>query len=196
MIIKLPESVKVDSAAFKPAFDQLPTLTGEWKSHAEAQLASLVNIPPHLPTAEAPTDGHQQELKSNVERLKLASAAFEVKLGLWRGELLAHPDILAHPVFDKLLRGPTFSKAIRVWSLLDSYGTRVVEVFCRVPHAVRLCGLDPKTAMADDVDRQSPRFICRQCDHGSKAVGVYSWKNAVSCLASSRCLRRSRWNRR
>jgi hypothetical protein len=40
-IIKLPENVKVDNATFKPAFDQLPTLTGEWKARAEAQLASL-----------------------------------------------------------------------------------------------------------------------------------------------------------
>jgi hypothetical protein len=66
-----------------------------------------------------------------VERLKLASAVFEVKSGLSRGELLAYPDILAHPVFDNHLQGPRSTpKAMRVWSLLDSRGTRVVELFC------------------------------------------------------------------
>ncbi|KIJ12787.1 hypothetical protein PAXINDRAFT_101010 [Paxillus involutus ATCC 200175] len=179
-IIKLPENVKVDNATFKPAFDQLPTLTGEWKARAEAQLASYVNIPANLSAAEASTDGDEQECKSNVERLKLASAVFEVKSGLSRGELLAYPDILAHPVFDNLIPGPMFySKAMRVWSLYDSHGTRVVALFCEASHVVRLCGLDPQTATVDDMDRRNPRLICRQCNHGSKTLGVYTWKNAI-----------------
>ncbi|KAF8841801.1 hypothetical protein BDN67DRAFT_966699 [Paxillus ammoniavirescens] len=179
-IIKLPENVKVDNATFKPAFDQLPTLAGEWKARIEAQLASFVNIPANLLAAEAPTDGHEQERESSVERLKLASAVFEVKSGLSRGELLAYPDILAHPVFDNLLPGPMFyTKAMRVWSLFDSHGTSVVELFGGASHVVRLCGLDPQTATVDDMDRRNPRLICRQCNHGSKTLGVYTWKNAI-----------------
>ncbi|KIJ10792.1 hypothetical protein PAXINDRAFT_42323, partial [Paxillus involutus ATCC 200175] len=162
MIIKLPEDVKVDNATFKLAFDQLPTLTGEWKARAEAQLASLVNIPANIPAAE---QYQEKESESNVERLKLASAVFEVKWGLSRGELLAYPDILAHPVFDNHLPGSTFySEYTRVWSLLDSCGTRVVELFCRASHVVRLCGLDPHTATVDHMDRRNPRLICRQCN--------------------------------
>ncbi|KIJ10782.1 hypothetical protein PAXINDRAFT_85538, partial [Paxillus involutus ATCC 200175] len=194
-IIKLPENVKVDKATFKPAFDQLPTLTEEWKARAEAQLASLVNIPANSPTAEESTDGHQeQEYKTDVRRLKLASAVFEVKSGSRRGGLLVYPDLLAHPVFAHHLAGPTamfYSKPMGVWSLLDNRGNRIVELFCGASRVVRLCGLDPQTATVDDMDRRNPRLICTQCNHGSKTMGVYTWKNAVSCPPSSRCLLRS-----
>ncbi|KIJ10785.1 hypothetical protein PAXINDRAFT_101915 [Paxillus involutus ATCC 200175] len=177
-IVKLPADVNVDKATFKPAFDQLPTLTGEWKARAEAQLASLVTIPTNLPAAEESTDSNQeQERKSSVERLKLASAVFEVKLGSSRGELLTYPDIMAHPVFDGHFR--RHGKALRVWSLIDSRGNRVVELLRGASHVVRLCGLDPHTATVDDMDRRNPRLICTQCDHGEQTVGVYTWKNAL-----------------
>ncbi|KAK0209124.1 hypothetical protein DFS33DRAFT_1307780 [Desarmillaria ectypa] len=42
--------------------------------------------------------------------------------------------------------------------------------FDKATTTIKLCGLDPKTATAQDMDDMDPRFICLQCSTNGRCV--------------------------
>ncbi|KAF9230877.1 hypothetical protein BU15DRAFT_56779 [Melanogaster broomeanus] len=173
-IIKLPEETEVNAETFKPAFEQIRTLVQEWRADVDAQLAALVVIPGDSSTvAEDDFSTGKLEL---AERLKLASAVFKDRLH----HLVVSIDLLDTLIFNRRYSdfGATSVLSGRPWSLMDERGRYpLVEFFTGAAHVVRACGMDPRTATVEDMDKRTIRLGCNYCPSNTQKM---NWRTAVS----------------
>ncbi|KAF9234865.1 hypothetical protein BU15DRAFT_52071 [Melanogaster broomeanus] len=180
-IIKLPEGTEVNAETFKPAFEQIPTLVQEWRADVDAQLAALVVIPGDSSTSGVAEDDFSDGPLEPAERLKLASAVFENRLG----NLIVSTDLLDQPIFNRCYSNSITSQVIpgRPWSLMDERGEYpLVELFTGAAHVVRACGMDPQTATVEDMDKRDIRLRCNYCPCTTAKM---DWRTAVSLLVRS-----------
>ncbi|KAF9231193.1 hypothetical protein BU15DRAFT_56478 [Melanogaster broomeanus] len=179
-IIKLPEGITVNAETFKPAFEQIPTLAQEWRTDVDAQLAALVVIPGDSSTSGvAKEDDFSDGMLKPAEPLKLASAVFEDR----SDDLMVSIDLLNQWVFNRCFSDSIASRVIpgRPWSLMDDFGP-LVKCFTGAAHVVRACGMDPRTATVEDMDKRDIRLGCNYCPHKTPKM---NWRTAVSLLVHS-----------
>ncbi|KAF9234858.1 hypothetical protein BU15DRAFT_52040, partial [Melanogaster broomeanus] len=178
-IIKLPEGTDVNAETFKPAFEQIPTVVQEWRAGVDAQLAALVVIPGDSSTSGVAEDDLSDGKLKPAERLKLASAVFQDRLD----DLMVSIDLLDQWGFNHCHSDSIASRVIpgRPWSLMDERGP-LVKCFTGAAHVVRACGMDPRTATVEDMDKRDIRLGCNYCPHKTTKM---NWRTAVSLLVHS-----------
>ncbi|KAF9234856.1 hypothetical protein BU15DRAFT_65344 [Melanogaster broomeanus] len=161
-VIKLPEGTEVNAETFKPAFEQIPTLVQEWREGVDAQLAALVVIHGDCSASGVAEDDLSIGKLKPAECLKLASAVFEDPLH----DLVVSIDLLDTLIFNRRSTDLVASRVFpgRPWSLMDERGRYpLVEFFTGAPHVVRACGMDPRTATVEDMDKRDIRLGCNYC---------------------------------
>ncbi|KAH7922987.1 hypothetical protein BV22DRAFT_1093666 [Leucogyrophana mollusca] len=192
-IIKLPADVTVDAAMFNATFIKLPELAAEWQRSVESQLAKL---------CATPDGGSSSKGTSARQQLKLATSVFF--LNPWQG-CMVYPDVLAHECFIKLvpkprrssLEHPIYSVMNGVpWRLKGASGESVVKVANDAAAAIVLaCGLDPRHATIDDMERLDARLACELCSRSGprRAQKVMTWKAANCHAAQIHSREKTKW---
>ncbi|KAF9234851.1 hypothetical protein BU15DRAFT_65340 [Melanogaster broomeanus] len=174
-IIKLPEGTEVNAETFKPAFEQIPTLVQEWRAGVDAQLAALVVIPGDSSTSGVAEDNFIIGKLEPAECLKLAIAVFENRFH----DLIFSIDLLDHRIFNCCDRDSIASYVMpgRPWSLMDERGGYpLVKLFTGAAHVVRACGMDPRTATVEDMNKQ---HICLECSYCPPKTPKMNWRAAM-----------------
>ncbi|KAF8838076.1 hypothetical protein BDN67DRAFT_1004531 [Paxillus ammoniavirescens] len=185
-VIHAPQDSDITRDSFSAAFLEFPSFVRSWIRAKQSQLSTLVVLPKEsFPARRFATNVNL----TPVERLKLASAVF---VSNWNGNVMMYPDVLYFVEFNRIHFDTPFSfwrKLIpfeeitaRVfgaypWSLVDSDGNNLIELFTPAAFVVLACGLDPRTATCDDMDERDARLTCKYCP--DKVPKARTWKNAV-----------------
>ena len=175
-IIKAPEGIPMDGKPFASAFAQLPMLAEEWRKQLDAELAELVDIPAHLSLHDASCRQVGAPRSITAEgKLHLACALFYIN----SHDLLPYPEIFfistprqGHYRDEDVSKHRSIGERLGIRSLKEA------------PYIIYACGLDPRVATSDNMDRRNARLICLVCEEGKRAT-VRDWRGAV-CLYCSR----------
>ncbi|KIK95925.1 hypothetical protein PAXRUDRAFT_347316 [Paxillus rubicundulus Ve08.2h10] len=187
-IIKSPEETIITPDSFAEAFLQLPSFVHGWRDNIEAQLAALVQIPVDSIDSDTPSPSAQ----TPQDFLRLACAVFSKALG----GVAMFPDIIypqdTHTFNVRLYRtvdndpdsiGAQLFRALP-WSLSDGSGRSLTKFFAPAAYIVRACGLDPRTATCQDMDKRNARLICNYCPALVECCTIRTWKSAIMHFAS------------
>ncbi|KAF8835463.1 hypothetical protein BDN67DRAFT_975299 [Paxillus ammoniavirescens] len=187
-IIKSPEETIITPGSFAEAFIQLPSYVRGWREDIEAQLAALVEIPADLMYSDTPGPSAQ----TPQGFLRLACAVFSKSVG----GVAMFPDIIfpqdTHTFNVRLYRtvdddpdsiGAQLFRALP-WSLSDASGKSLAKFFSPAAYIVHACGLDPRTATCEDMDKRNARLICNYCPAPVECCTIMTWKSAIVHFAS------------
>lgn len=173
-IIRAPEGTQINDTTFVPAFAQLPDLIEGWKKCLDAEFAELVKIPLHLSPENAPNDWSNtsktaeetEAPQTDLNKLHIACALFRVAgTGCY-----TYLDALSVS-----MRGGGKYGLQPTGSSQDKFR---IEFFEEAPYIVRACGLDPRVATADDMDRRNARLRCVVCK--DRPDILMNWRCAAS----------------
>lgn len=184
--IRSLEDNQADQERLASAFARLPVLVDEWIQNLNSETAALVKIPSCLSISGGqngtPSDtSYAAASRANVDKLHLACAVFHVGDGAF-----FHPEILSvlkcndDPYLNHngISRGNiSFEDSSEcTGSIYDRFRLQFLD---EAPYIVYACGLDPKVATVDDMDRRNARLMCLCC---GGHVLVMRWRHAVCLL--------------
>jgi hypothetical protein len=173
-IIRAPEGTEMGVKPFESAFAQLPVLIAEWRKRLDAELAELIQIPPHLSSKNKNASGgvassgatRMESSQPSTDKLRLACAVFNTGHFIaWYPEVFSSVPVHADPIC-----------GTKEWecamSLQDRFDVKFLE---DAPYIVHACGLDPNVATVDDMDHRNARLKCLYCNKPY----IRGWRGAV-----------------
>ncbi|KZT74573.1 hypothetical protein DAEQUDRAFT_807678 [Daedalea quercina L-15889] len=177
-----PAGVRIEKGNLTALRDQMGTMAERWRASTHDDLRSLLAADS---VGKQPTGS---DLPNNVDPLELAVTMFRCKLHLSRGEVF-YPNVLQHHClrnhWPKLppsdIYGNYIINNISWWSLSPTFGPCAFSAKdCLVVHKpskkalelIELCGKDPKTVTAKEMDAMGVRFVQ---DNGD----IMTWRAAV-----------------
>ncbi|KAF9013022.1 hypothetical protein BDZ89DRAFT_1046801 [Hymenopellis radicata] len=149
------------------ALETVPVICEEWRQEHETRLRAILR-----------ETGRRDDLSLVVNAFTCADCCRR-SLSV----VLHYPHFASHRCFYSTARvGGT-----NVW-IWNGKGTTAVnlDVYARCKDFVRMCGLDPHTATAEDMDGVDMFFQCEECDSrrisppGTRLFGLMRWRTAMN----------------
>lgn len=174
-IIDLEPTVEVKESDFKLE-SLFPEITAQWKKSVEESLLDMI-----------PDNCVPDGTEKSVNLFNLATIVF--KCEICGHALLRYPEVMIHACASEtryntgLPENPTLRTAEGkflsvVWNTCGviKFNKRAFKI---VSEAVKMCGLDPITTTASQMDEGSPVFECTACNNERRGRATMGWDNLV-----------------
>ncbi|KIJ18019.1 hypothetical protein PAXINDRAFT_9105 [Paxillus involutus ATCC 200175] len=184
-VIHAPQDSDITHDSFDAAFWEFPLLVRSWIRAKKSQLSALVVLPKDSLPARTPATSVNL---SPTEQLHLASAVF---VSSSDDTVMMYPDVLYFVEFNRIHSSTSFWRELipfdeiaanvfgaYPWSLIDSDGDNLIELFTPAAFVVLACGLHPRTATCDDMDERDAHLTCKHCS--DTVPKARTWKNAIA----------------
>ena len=170
LIINPPLSTIFTDEDLEPVGALFPDIVLRWRNKMEEKLLNMI----------APRQNHSES------SLQLATTIFSCRF--CPDEPLTYPRVLVHrcatlwgaanAIDDDQVLLHRFLDGSSYWNSGNALTFNAHDIIS-MSKAIKLCGLDPKSATREDMDNQDPIFECLDCNDARKGRCTLSWLGVV-----------------